>query len=101
MKKNIVILILMILFGSIMVFANKKEKLVPILEIKQNPKIIQNKKINGVLCSNGEYYLVNQLSSSFNNNCICGNFYITHWIILEEDTVNNNNIVNNKNILTQ
>jgi hypothetical protein len=86
MIKNIVAIIL-IWLTSITVLANKREKLISILSIKQNPKIIENKKISGIICSNGEYYPVNQFIGSFSNNCICGNFYISHWVIVEEDSI--------------
>jgi hypothetical protein len=85
MKKTFLLLISILLIFSIL-YANKKEKNISIIDIKENPIIMKNKKISGVLCSNGEFFRVREFDS-FNDDCICGNYYISYWVVFENDSL--------------
>jgi len=85
MKKTVLLIISSLLIFSIL-YANKKEKKVSVIEMKENPNIIKNKKLSGVICSDGEFFKTEEFKD-FKNDCLCGNNYITHWVFFENDSL--------------
>jgi uncharacterized ubiquitin-like protein YukD len=74
---------IIIVFSVLSTFAEPKR--VSVIDLYNNNNLIEdNQKIIGYICSNGDYFTMNELP---NDKCICENYYLKYWVV---DSLTNN-----------